>query len=136
MRLREPDSMNRLLSRALRYGVVLSAAVLLVGTILLAASIGSDVIDPYVAYNPSQVPHSNFDLSPDAFARDLLALKPFAVIELGVFFLIATPVSRVTLSALLFAAERDRTYVYITLGVLALLLFSMLVTPLIPGFNR
>jgi uncharacterized membrane protein len=41
----------------------------------------------------------------------------------------------VLISVLLFAAEGDRLYVYITAVVLALLLFSMLVTPFIPAFN-
>ena len=34
----------------------------------------------------------------------------------------------------IFAAKRDRLYVVVTAVVLALLLFSTLVTPLIPGF--
>ncbi|MDG6975316.1 MAG: DUF1634 domain-containing protein [Nitrososphaerota archaeon] len=53
----------------------------------------------------------------------------------GVVVLIATPVTRVLFAVLLFAAERDMTYVKITVVVLFLLLFSMLATPFIPLFN-
>ncbi|MDG6964168.1 MAG: DUF1634 domain-containing protein, partial [Nitrososphaerota archaeon] len=70
-----------------------------------------------------------------ALALGVAKLDPFSVIELGVIVLIATPVSRVFFSILLFAAEKDMTYVKITLVVLALLLFSMLVTPFIPAFH-
>jgi uncharacterized membrane protein len=44
----------------------------------------------------------------------------------GLLLLVATPVARVIFSAIAFALEGDRTYVVITLVVLALLLFSLL----------
>jgi len=65
----------------------------------------------------------------------IVSFAPFSWIELGVIILIATPVARVLISVFLFAAEKDRLYVLITAVVLALLLFSMLVTPSIPGFH-
>ena len=61
-------------------------------------------------------------------------MEPYAIIELGVLTLLATPVVRVLTSVFLFAAEGDRLYMYITAAVLLLLLFSMLATPFIPGF--
>jgi len=39
--------------------------------------------------------------------------------------LIATPVARVAFSAIAFAFQRDRTYVFVTLVVLALLFLSL-----------
>jgi uncharacterized membrane protein len=47
------------------------------------------------------------------------------LIQLGLLLLIATPVARVLLCAYLFAAQRDRTYVAITVLVLAILTASM-----------
>lgn len=47
-----------------------------------------------------------------------------AIVMLGVLLLIATPVARVALSVVVFALERDRLYVTITLIVLLLLLMS------------
>jgi uncharacterized membrane protein len=44
---------------------------------------------------------------------------------LGLLLLIATPVARVVLCAFLFAAQRDRTCVAISLVVLAVLAASM-----------
>ena len=135
MDLHDPDSMNEVLGNVLRYGVILSAAVILVGTVALAASSGGADISGALFYEPATVPHGNYSISLSGLVAGLLALEPYAVIELGVLMLLATPVSRVLISVLLFAAEKDRQYVYITLGVLSLLLFSMLVTPFIPGFN-
>lgn len=47
-----------------------------------------------------------------------------AIVMLGVLLLIATPVARVALSVVVFALERDRLYVTITLIVLLLQLLS------------
>jgi uncharacterized membrane protein len=52
-------------------------------------------------------------------------LESRAVIQLGLLLLIATPVARVTFTVVAFALERDRTYVVITLIVLAVLLYSL-----------
>ena len=135
MNLRDPDSMNSVLGKVLRYGVILSAAVTIVGVVLLATSQGSTDTAGFLNYNQSAVPHDGIDVSLTSLASGLMSFTPFSWIELGVIFLIATPVSRVLISVFLFAAERDRTYVFITAVVLTLLLFSMLVTPFIPGFH-
>lgn len=47
-------------------------------------------------------------------------------IQLGIVLLIATPIARVVFSAWAFAAQRDYTYVVVTLIVLAVLLYSLL----------
>jgi uncharacterized membrane protein len=47
------------------------------------------------------------------------------MIQLGLLFLIATPVARVAFSVYAFMRERDKTYVIITLIVLAILLYSL-----------
>ena len=135
MNLSDPEEMNVVISKVLRYGVLLSSAVIVAGTIIL---LGADAFSPagsYLVYSPNQVPHGAFPVSLGALASGLAALSPFAVIELGILLLLATPVSRVLFSIFLFAAERNRTYVYITTAVLLLLLFSMIATPFIPVFN-
>ncbi len=48
-----------------------------------------------------------------------------ALIQLGLLVLIATPIARVVFSVWAFAREGDRTYVVITLIVLAVLLYSL-----------
>lgn len=136
MNLKDPESMNIVIGRVLRYGVVLSASVILLGVLGLAAASGGFDSSIFLTYNPGTIPHGTwYQVSLSGLAGGLVALTPYAWIELGVILLIATPVTRVLISVFLFAAERDRLYVLITAVVLVLLLFSMLVTPFIPGFH-
>ena len=135
MNLKDPETMNLVIGKVLRYGVVVSAVVIIIGTIGLAASNGSADTSGYLNYSPAVVPHDGIDVSPSGLLEGIASFSSFSWIELGVILLIATPVSRVLTSVFLFAAEKDRKYVLITAVVLALLLFSILVTPSIPGFH-
>ena len=111
-----------LLSRLLRIGVVTSSITILTGIILIffhhpsyftnAAPIGAVIRD--MAF-----PHT---LS--AVVAGLRAGEGRSIIVLGLFLLIATPVTRVALSILIFLHERDRPFVLITTVVLVLLLIS------------
>jgi uncharacterized membrane protein len=51
--------------------------------------------------------------------------RPIAIAQLGLVVLLATPVARVGASVVGFALEGDRTYVAITIAVLAVLLASI-----------
>ena len=53
--------------------------------------------------------------------RGLWAGDSRCLIQLGLLLLIATPIARVAFAAVAFAMEKDRTYVVISLIVLALL---------------
>ena len=135
MNLRDPDSMNTVIGNVLRFGVVISAAVVVLGLVRLASLSGSADTTSFLYYSASSVPHGNFPISLTALISGLRSFNPFSLIELGVIILIATPVTRVAISVFLFAAEKDDLYVLVTAIVLALLLFSMLVTPFIPIFH-
>lgn len=127
--------MNRILGIVLRSGVILSGAIIAIGAALFLANHSSDDTSSYLTYNPNLIPHGNFPVSLASIVFGLASLDPFSIIALGFLVLLATPVARVALSLLLFAAEKDRKFVYLTAAVLAILLFSMLATPLIPLFN-
>lgn len=135
MNLKDPASMNNILGMVLRSGVVLSGLVIAIGTGLFVANHSVDDTSSYLSYNPAVVPHGNFPASLGAMASGIASLDPASIIQLGFLILLATPVARVALSLFLFATENDRLYVFITATVLVILLFSMLVTPLIPLFN-
>jgi uncharacterized membrane protein len=125
--MRDSESIADIISKVLRIGVVLSAAIIIFGVILLVGAIGSSDATPL--QNLKQVPTLG------GFLSGLFSLQAYSVIELGAIVLIATPVSRVLISVFLFAARKDRLYTLITLTVLVLLLFSMLATPFIPLFQ-
>jgi len=135
MNLKDPESMNVVIGNVLRYGVLVSAAVILFGVVLFAAANGASDSSTMLRYFPNQLPHGIFPVSYQSLVGGLVEFNAISWIQLGAIFLIATPVSRVLISVFLFAAEGDRLYIIITAVVLTLLLFSMLVTPFIPGFN-
>src|SRR5437763_11976298 len=99
----------------LQGGVILSAAVILIGLALLPLHPGSLSAQKLLT----------FPQSLDQVWAGLLVLHPQAVIILGLLLLIATPVIRVAASIVVFALERDRHFVIITLAVLAILVLSI-----------
>ena len=102
------------ISNSLRIGVVLSAAVIAIG---LAA---------YFLSGTTGYPAGVFPTSPAGVFLGLMRLKPAAIISLGLFLLIATPVFRVGASVIIFIKEQDHIYTLITLLVFGVLLFSII----------
>ncbi|HEX4208707.1 MAG TPA: TSUP family transporter [Ktedonobacteraceae bacterium] len=109
------DVTNVILSWILQGGVILSAAVILLGFILLPTHPGGLSLERLL----------HFPQSFSALLTGLQQLHPQSIITLGLLLLIATPVVRVAASIVIFALEHDRTYVVITAIVLIILLFSI-----------
>ena len=63
--------------------------------------------------------------SVSGIVRGAVALDARSWIQRGLLLLIATPVARVFFSIFAFGAQRDRTYVAVTLIVAAVLLYSL-----------
>lgn len=122
---RATGEMNVVISSVLRYGVVLSAILVLLGVSIL------------FVHQPSGFPGSlsqlvsENDYRPTLSASQLFAgvaaANPIYLIELGLVVLLLTPVTRVAASVVMFALQRDRAYVLITLVVLTILLLSVFV---------
>ena len=108
----------------LRSGVILAAAVVLFGAVLYLVRHGHEV-QVYTAFHgePESLKR------PVEIFQGVLHLSARAIIQLGLLLLIATPVARVVFSAIAFALERDTMYVFITLFVLAVLLYSLFGQP-------
>jgi uncharacterized membrane protein len=104
----------------LRTGVILAAAVVLVGAVLYLSRHGHEIPDYAVFHGEPESLKSPADI-----IQGVMQLNARAIIQLGLLLLIATPVARVAFSAIAFAIERDGMYVVITLIVLAVLLFSL-----------
>nr|WP_201384027.1 TSUP family transporter [Ktedonobacter sp. SOSP1-85] len=104
-----------LIGGVLQGGVLISAAVMLVGIILLPTRPGGLSPERLLVF-----PFTGF-----ALVASLAQWHPQGIITLGLLLLIATPVLRVAVSIVMFAVERDHTYVFITCLVLAILLFSI-----------
>jgi len=100
----------------LQGGVMLSAAVIILGLLMLLLQ-----LHLFSSQNTLAFPQTLSQV-----VEGLRALQPQAVITLGLLLLIATPIIRVAASVVSFALEHDRKYVIITLAVLVILLFSLL----------
>jgi uncharacterized membrane protein YfcA/uncharacterized membrane protein len=105
-----------LISNVLRGGVLLSAAVILVGVVLY-----------YLHPQPANTHALTYPNRLGQVIPGVLSGSAEAIITLGLLVLLATPVLRVAVSIGAFALEHDWLYVGITTLVLALLLASILV---------
>jgi uncharacterized membrane protein len=111
---------ENILGNLLRAGVVFSAVMVLCGGSVYLVRHGRAPADYRVFQGePSEL------RSVPGVVRDALDLSGRSIIQLGLLFLIATPVARVIFSIWGFAAERDRMYVIFTVIVLAILIFSL-----------
>lgn len=109
-----------LLGRLLQAGVILAAATVLFGGVLLVAQYGHAT--PHYAVFQGE-PGGLRTLS--GILGGALKLDPRSVIMLGLLILIGTPVARVFFSIVAFALERDALYVIVTLVVFGILMYSL-----------
>ena len=110
-----------ILGNLLRYGVLLSAAVVLAGACVYLARHAHEPAD----YRVFRGEPSEFRTIPGVL-HSAINRRGRGLIQLGLLLLIATPIARVAFSIVGFAIERDRMYVAFTLIVLAILLYSLL----------
>ncbi len=118
---------NLIMGKLLRYGVVSSCVITLIGGVFYLIQHHGDSMDKYKA---TDVPNSMFGV--DDFYRELTTIIPrvltldgAAIIQFGVCVLIATPIMRVAFSVIVFLVEKDYLYVTITLIVLCGILLNM-----------
>jgi uncharacterized membrane protein len=113
----EPES---ILASLLRSGVLAAAAVVLVGAVFYLYRHGMSLPDYRVFRGePSDLRNLR------GIIGDTMSLHGRGIIQLGLMILVATPITRVAFSILIFVRERDALYTAITSFVLALLLFSL-----------
>jgi len=115
------EQVEQLLGFVLQAGVILAAAVALLGGVVYLLGHGMQATDYRVLHSE---PVELRTLS--GVVRGALRFDGRDVVQLGVVLLLATPITRVALSALAFARQRDRRYVVVTSLVLVLLLTSLL----------
>jgi uncharacterized membrane protein len=114
------DWVQQFIGRLLRWGVLLSAAVVIVGASAYL-----------VRYGTTRPDYSRFHGESPALQSVTGILKgvahgsSYAWIQLGLLLLIATPVVRVAFSIFAFIVERDLLYVGVTLVVFVVLIYSL-----------
>jgi uncharacterized membrane protein len=111
---------EQVIGQLLRAGVIVSVVVVLIGAALYLVHHGGERPD-YHAFRGEPLDLRSI---PGIF-RGAWRLRSPQVIQLGLVLLLATPVARVAFSIFAFAAQRDRTYVVVTIIVLVILLASI-----------
>lgn len=108
------------LGMLLRVGVLLAAVVTLMGGVLWLQQTSGTVVDWRTFHGePFHLEHVG---SVFAAAR---TGEPASIIQLGILLLIGTPIARVLFSLVSFAIQRDGVYVFVTMVVLTVLLWSL-----------
>lgn len=114
-----------MISGLLRTGVLASMAVALIGLGLSFTRHGDYLKSPATIEKlvgaDAVYPHTPADVF-----KGVAQPRGPALVMLGVFLLIATPVARVAVSILAFVYQRDWIFVIVTTAVLALLIASFL----------
>jgi uncharacterized membrane protein len=113
------ERVEQIIGNLLRAGVLLAAAVVATGGILYLFQDGTKPAPDRHIFR-GEHPRRVVSIVTDAWH-----LKCEGLIELGLLLLILTPIARVVFSIVAFALEHDKTYVVITLLVLAILLYSL-----------
>ena len=109
-----------LVGNLLRAGVFLSALIVFVGAVVYLARHGGELADYRVFHGePNQL------RTIPGVLQEAFSFQGRGIIQLGLLLLIATPVARVVLSIVGFAAERDRMYVGFGTIVLIILMYSL-----------
>ena len=104
----------------LRFGVTLAAIVVLAGGLLYLRHPLTAIPD-YTHFSAGNASVTTLT----GIFRGLRHLNPESIIQLGLVFLIATPVARVVFCIIGFARQKDRLYVLISASVLLVLIYCL-----------
>ncbi len=114
------ERLEAMVSFVLRLGVNLAAGIVILGAIVFLYRHGHE-LPHYAVFRGEPTDLRTIG----GIFGDAAALRGRGLIQLGLLVLVATPVARVALSLVVFAVQRDRVYVAVTLAVLVLLLLSL-----------
>jgi uncharacterized membrane protein len=104
------------ISAVLKWGSYLSFFLVLIGLVLYAFATPTFQVTLHIRA-----------LAMSQLARELLEFKPAALINFGLLVLMLTPIFRVIVAIFSFVLERDLKYTLVASGVLAILIFSLLI---------
>jgi uncharacterized membrane protein len=114
------QDIEKTMGNLLRYGVLTSLFVVLVGAVFYLFQHGSETSN-----------YKKFLGEPKRFSQikevwhSALQGRGRYIIQLGLFILIATPIARIVFSIIGYILERDYLYIVLTLIVLSVILYSL-----------
>jgi uncharacterized membrane protein len=114
------EQMDIIIAALLRAGVAAASVVVFAGGIYYLARYGTHLPN-YAAFHGEPPEFRTIS----GIVTAALALRSRGIIEIGLLLLILTPIARVVFSVIAFAIQRDRTYLVVTLIVLAVLVYNL-----------
>ncbi len=105
----------------LRYGVVISSLIVLVGGLLYLGQSGQMALPAYHEFIGTKAGYTSFG----QIFSGIKQINAKAIIQFGVVVLIATPILRIAFSLVGFIFEKDKLYIIITLIVLSVMMVSI-----------
>ena len=114
------EKLEIIIGNLLRGGVIASAIIVLLAGFVFVVQHHVDTVN----YSKFHLERSDLRTI-GGILQSAGALRPDALIQLGLLLLIATPIARVALAAIGFYLEGDSTYVVVSLIVLSILLVSI-----------
>jgi uncharacterized membrane protein len=123
--VQEQTTLQNVISLTLRSGVFAASAIGIVGGVLYMLCHGAEPVS-FGTFIGTESPFSSSAKLLSALQSSDSSLRALAVVQIGILVLLLTPITRVALSIVGFALERDRLYVLITTAVLLTLLTSVL----------
>ncbi|MHB8206540.1 DUF1634 domain-containing protein [Mucilaginibacter sp.] len=115
------QDIEQMIGQLLRYGVVISSAIVLIGGLDYLYQYGGNSVPAYGVFNGESVKYTTFG----GIIKSVMALNTKGIVQLGVMALIATPVLRIAFSLFAFFVEKDKLYIVITFIVLSVMLISI-----------
>lgn len=111
------------ISYVLRVGVIIAAVIILIGLVLLIARgpAGGGQTSLHQIVGKEQ----QMTVRPAVILHGVAAGNAVNIIQLGIFALILTPVTRVAMTVVLFALQREKVFTIVTLTVFLILLFGL-----------
>ncbi len=106
------EEIEIIISNVLRFGVILSAAIIFIGLSMFLITGKSGYTGNYYPTSPLEI------------LKGITSFKSYSIILTGLLILILTPVFRVGVSIIVFFQEKDFLYVKITSLVFIILLIS------------
>ena len=117
----EDKDLEIIMGNLLRYGVLLAAIIVVAGAFVFLQK-----------HSFEQISYTSFAGEPDRFTeykriwQTAFQGRGRSIIQLGLLFLIATPIARIVFSIVGFALEKDALYTIITCIVLTVVLYGFL----------
>jgi uncharacterized membrane protein len=113
--------LGMILSNLLKYGVWIATTTVLLGGILYLMRHGAEPVNYHIFQGEPDIFRS-----PAGVIDAVVSGRRRGIVQLGLLFLIATPVLRVLVSLIFFIKQRDLYYITITGLVISGLLYSLL----------